>query len=147
MAYCTIDDIKNRLQETDLAQLTDDTGAGTLSTTKVDAAIAAADARINGYLRFRYTLPLAAVPEEIRDISIHLTIYELYNRKQSLLIPDQLIKDRAEYLKLLEDIRDGKYDPGVTDDTGAPIGTGPIAVCSKSADDTHYGDDLWAGYP
>lgn len=147
MAYCTLDDIKLHLKELDLGQLTDDSGAGVVSTAKVAEAIRAADARIDGYLRFRYTLPLAAVSDSIRDISIHLSVYELYNRNQALVIPDQLAKDHAAYIDLLKEIRDGKFDPGVTDGAGAGIGIGRISVCSHAVEDTEYNDELWARFP
>lgn len=75
MAYSTQDDVRKAVGGSqNLVELADlegtntvDGGAGVADT--VAAAIRAADGYINGYLKQRYSVPLAVVPAEINDMS------------------------------------------------------------------------------
>lgn len=108
MAYCTLDDLKKCLPEEDLVQLTDDAGTGAIDTAKTDEAIASADALIEGYTRGRYVVPFDPVPDLIRQTSARLALYELFNRKQALKVPDQIRKTYEDQLALLDRLRKGE---------------------------------------
>lgn len=114
MAYCTLDDLKKYLPEEDLVQLTDDAGAGAIDTAKTAEAIAAADALIEGYTRGRYVVPFDPVPDLIRQISARLALYELFNRKQALKVPDQIRKTYEDQLALLDRLRKGEVTLSAT---------------------------------
>lgn len=81
MPYCTLADLKLQVPEEDLAQLTDDAAGASVSTPVLARAIADADAEIEGYLRARYVVPMAPVPEIVRRVSVDLTIFNLYSRR------------------------------------------------------------------
>lgn len=114
MAYCTLDDLKKYLPEEDLVQLTDDAGTGAIDPAKTAEAIAAADALIEGYTRGRYVVPFDPVPDLIRQLSARLTLYELFNRKQALKVPDQIRKTYEDQLNLLDRLRKGEVTLNVT---------------------------------
>lgn len=114
MAYCTLDDLKKYLPEDDLVQLTDDAGAGAIDTAKIAEAIAAADALIEGYTRGRYVVPFDPVPDLIRQTSAQITLYNLFNRKQALKVPDQIRKTFDDQLALLNRLRKGEVTLSAT---------------------------------
>ena len=80
MAYCTQDDILDQVDESVLIQLTDPDGAA-IDEDVVTRAIEDADATIDSYCQGRYTIPLSPVPDKIRQISVDITIYNLFSRR------------------------------------------------------------------
>ncbi|WAC06583.1 MAG: DUF1320 domain-containing protein [Thermodesulfobacteriota bacterium] len=102
MAYCIEDDIKKQLPENKLIELTDDNGDGVADTGVVDKAIADADAEIDTYLSGRYTVPLSPVPPIINKVSVDISIWNLFSRRQ---VADEVAKERyraaVDLLKLI----------------------------------------------
>lgn len=115
MPYCTVTDISNVLTEASVIQMTDDAGAGTIDQDKVDAAISSSDELINGYLRARYVLPLASTPPLLKDISVNLSIYNLYLRRFAASMPDPIVKSNTAQLSLLLQIQKGVISLGIED--------------------------------
>ena len=112
MAYSTRDDIKSKFPEDRLIELTDDENDGSQVDARIDEAIVRADAKIDSYLRGRYTVPLVLTdPNDlimIRDISTELAIYELYKRRGDFLLRSDKIKDRYnDAIKDLKNIQAG----------------------------------------
>ncbi len=106
MAYSTLSDIKERIPERVIIQLTDDDKIGAVDLAKVDAAIAQADARIDAYCGKRYQVPFATVPAIITEISADLAVYYIYSRKAEK-IPEARAERHKAQIDLLKDIAKG----------------------------------------
>lgn len=107
MPYCTLNDIRAQLPESNIVQLTDDEGFGVIDQLRVGMAISVADSIINGYLGGRYTLPLETVPDLIKTIAIDITIYKLYERRLELEMPESMLNRYKNAVRLLEYIQKG----------------------------------------
>jgi len=106
--YSVLADVLARLPHENLVQLTDDEQTGTVSLSRVMDAIADADALIDGYLRGRYSLPLAIpVPALVRKLSVDLAIYHLYSRRLELVMPESMLERHKNATKALERIQGG----------------------------------------
>ncbi|GAH73345.1 unnamed protein product, partial [marine sediment metagenome] len=103
MAYCTKTDILLEIPETVIARLTDDSGGSppAVDEPRVARAIANADAVIDASCESSYTVPFVTVPNLIRKISVDLSIYNLYSRKEN--VPAERDKRNTAALALLED--------------------------------------------
>lgn len=115
MNYCTATDILDRLPQKDIDKFSDsDTGI-------LNNLIAEAGAMIDGYLT-AFDAP-ADVPAVLRGIALDITVYLLASRAA---IPiwrttelgstenTVIVKRYNSAVKLLEDIRAGKVNPGLT---------------------------------
>jgi len=118
MAYATLDDIRERLPEESLVNLTDDSGAGVVDEAAVARAIADADAEIEGYLATRHALPLDPVPNLVRKLSVELAIYHLHSRRGGA--PEEWRKRYEDGRRLLENIAKGLVSLGGAPDPGQP---------------------------
>lgn len=115
MAYCTQDDILNKLPEDDLVGLTDDVGNGVVDSAVVDSAIADADEEIDAFVSLRYSLPLSVVPGLLKRISAHLAVCGLYGRRPHLEMPKSWSDRCGHARRLLEKISQGKITLGATE--------------------------------
>jgi len=104
--YCTLDDIKAKLPEETILQLTDDDNLGEIDQVKIEAAIAEADSEIDGYCSVKYTVPFAVVPAVIKKVSVDLAIYHLYARRVEVM-PEVRDRNRSNAVGLLKDISKG----------------------------------------
>lgn len=118
MAYATLDDIRERLPEESLVNLTDDSEAGLVDEAAVARAIADADAEIEGYLAKRHQVPLIPVPNLVRKLSVELAIYHLHSRRGGA--PEEWRKRYEDGRRLLENIAKGLVSLGLTVDDGQP---------------------------
>lgn len=80
MAYCTESDLLTLIPQKELAELSADSG-DTPDSQVVAEAINLADAEIDAYLGSRYTLPLTPVPDQVKGLSMDMTLYHLYSRR------------------------------------------------------------------
>ncbi|MBI5815891.1 MAG: DUF1320 family protein [Nitrospinae bacterium] len=78
--YCAVTDVKAKLDTTWLSTLAAN-DAGTVDDSIITAAIVAADAAIDAYVRAFYAVPLSPVPSSVRDISATLAVGKLVQRK------------------------------------------------------------------
>jgi phage gp36-like protein len=134
MTYATQADLIARYGEQRLIDLTDrEPFAGTIGASVVQAALAAADATIDGYLRGRYVLPLAPVPADIQAIAATLAFAALYVTDR----PDTVAADQAEALRRLRD-----YAAGTATLAAAPL-SGPQSDngVQSFGDDRVFGRD------
>ena len=115
MSYSSLLDIQQRVSSDTLIQLTDDTGSGEIDSPKVTTAISWADEIIDGYIRGRYTLPLAQTPGLIKNLSIELAVYWLYSRRMTTEIPESITNIYKDSLKILSDIQKGSVSIGVNE--------------------------------
>ncbi|HEB71346.1 MAG TPA: DUF1320 domain-containing protein [Nitrospirae bacterium] len=78
MAYSVLDDLKKKIDEAVLVQLTDTTDSGVVDSAKTDRAIRDADALIDSYTGKVYKVPMSPAPDVITDISATLAIAGLH---------------------------------------------------------------------
>lgn len=116
MTYTTLDALINAYGEREITDLTDRDRDGTLNVEVVSAAIEQTDMVINGYLRGRFTVPLATTPGLISTCAKHICRYFLSED----LATDRIKEDYERALRWLGEIRDGKLDPGIDQDNAAP---------------------------
>lgn len=108
MPYCTQTDITDiELTQAELIQLTDDEKSGVVNTARVVAAIAKADAEIDGYCQERYAVPFSPVPAEIKFLSATLAHYWLARRRQS--VTNSILDKYTKALSRLKAISEGAY--------------------------------------
>jgi phage gp36-like protein len=123
MAYCTQNDLETALTLTLLVQLTDDEATGAVNATRVAAAIAAADAEIDGALQGRYRVPLSPVPPFVKKLSIDLAHFRLYARRAGTFEMPPFVRDLWKAaLEALKAIREGELDLGIDPPPAASSG-------------------------
>ena len=124
MAYITITDIRKRLSESKLTQLTDYKNLGSTDTDVVTAAISSASGIIDSYCSGRYSLPLSA-SDQLKDLAITAAIYKLHEGRQ--LAPDQVRQSYEDAIAFLKDVSAGKasLDQATVSQTS---GSGPIVA-------------------
>jgi len=111
MSYATKQAMIDRYSQDELIQLTDRATppAGVINDTVLNAAIADADAEINGYLQARYALPLASTPLIISKLACEVTRYFLYDDT-----PTEPVEERYKHaIKTLADISRGSVKLGL----------------------------------
>ncbi|MBX9702382.1 MAG: DUF1320 domain-containing protein [Acetobacteraceae bacterium] len=121
MPYATLADLTARFGEAEVAQLTDRAGTEQVDGSVVDAALADADATIEGYLAGRYAVPVAPVPALLRRIACDLARHTLHGKSAG----EAVRRAQEDALKLLRDLANGvAVLPGAT---AAAAGANPAA--------------------
>ena len=77
MPYSSLADLQNKISDSQLIQLTDDSGA-TIDLIKIEAAITEADDLIDSYLGKVKTVPLSPVPGLVKNLSVNMAVWNLY---------------------------------------------------------------------
>jgi phage gp36-like protein len=105
LPYCTLQQLTDRYSLAMLVEISDrgETPTGTVDAALIDRAIADADALIDGYLKTRYALPLAAVPALVTDLSLIISIYKAHAH----VAAEKITKDYEGALRTLRDIASG----------------------------------------
>ncbi len=113
MTYATQQDLVDRFGEAELIQLTDraDPRTGQIDTAVVARALADADATINSYVKSRYSLPLAAVPQVLVRIAADLARFALYDDHA----PDHVAGRQRDAIQYLRGVADGRATLGDDD--------------------------------
>jgi len=104
MAYSEQVDIENSIQLSHLVELTDDLETGAVVDDVITRAIEDADSEIDLYCRKKYAVPLT-VTNEIRKMSVDITIYNLYSRREGP--PADRLSRYLAVVEKLKAIRDG----------------------------------------
>lgn len=142
MAYSLLADILKLFPEEVVIQLTDDEGLGVVNQTRIDEAIAGADAEIDSYCGSRYTVPFTTVPDIVKKISVDIAIYNLYSRRV-----EEISETRADRYKnairQLEGIAKGTISIG--ESVTPPAETGG-AETNKTEEDRTFTKDNLEGY-
>jgi phage gp36-like protein len=153
MAYSTLEDIRASPPEGIIIQLTDDEDLNPAvidesdadhadMVTRINEAIEAADAEINGYCATRYTVPFVTVPGVVNKLSVELAIYYLYCRRS---VPESIERRYEKAVSRLKDIANGKFTLGVD-----PAPTGSVAAdaaeTNKRANDRVFTRDALKGF-
>ena len=121
--YCQIEDIQKFVDNHTLIQLTDDNQTGEVDSVVVEEAIIYSETLIDGYLRGRYSLPLALSPKMITYVALDLSIYRLYSRRLSTDMPESINEKYKNAIKTLDKIQKGIVSlgieiPGIAPDLG-----------------------------
>jgi len=134
MAYCTLAEVKLQLEESKIIELTDDSDTGDIDLNNFNSCVASADRKIDGYCQARYTVPFSApVPALVTEMSIKLTIVELFARKRQ---GDKTVKELQQSQEaLLAKINKGDIQIGISSTSPiAPQTTAAVRVRTKIFD-------------
>lgn len=112
--YATRDQMERLFGEGTLVLLTD--GGGAVNDDVLDAAIAAAQAEVDGYLAGVATLPLARVPEALRLHACNIAYWYLDVDNP----PDGATARYKAAIRYLERVQDGRAGLGL-DDAGQAV--------------------------
>lgn len=122
MAYATQQDMIDRFAEDELIQLTDRHNTGAVDVAILNQALADADARIDGYLQGRYTLPLSPVPLTLKRLACDIARYFLYDNRAT----EQVSKGYDDAVGFLKKVASGEISLGVDAAQAQPAaGGGP----------------------
>jgi len=144
MAYCTLEDLKEKISEEELIELTDDGDTGVIVSSRIDAAIADGDALIDGHCAGRYAVPFDTVPPLVRKWSVEIAIYNLLQRKSGADEDRQRDYDNA--VKLLGKVQIGKMSLGVQPVPDPPEADGYTGGMQVSTRDKIFGADTMEKY-
>jgi phage gp36-like protein len=136
MAYSQDSDLTNDIiTAKELIDLTDDENGTTVNYSRVAQARKKIDDLLDASLRVGgYTLPLAATPAIVNNISIDGTVYFLWERKKKHSMPEGMKDKKKAIDALLRKIETSPNFLGVTDSTKPPVGGGSYKT-NKTSDD------------
>ncbi len=80
------------------------------------------DQQIDGYLRFRYTLPLSPMSPLLAVWARSIVRYRLHKNLGGDDRSNPVVRDYRDALKFLAEVRDGRFSLGANDTTVAPEG-------------------------
>jgi phage gp36-like protein len=118
MAYCTLDDLKEKISEDELIELTDDDDVGVIDISRTDRAISDAATKIDAYCAARYRVPLDPIPEIIRMLSVDIAIYNLLQRRSGATEARQ--RDYKDAVSFLQNVASGKATLGQQPEPESP---------------------------
>lgn len=131
MAYCTRENIQDKITDQDLIRLTDEAGAGVADFSKIDDAIAEAQAEVDSYCVKRHTVPFAdPAPAMISKVCKDITVYNLWSLRHAA--PDDCEDRYKKAVSYLEKIAAGTVDLG--GDSPEQIDDGGPASTKSSSD-------------
>jgi len=110
MNYAGPSDIEERLGPSVCAQLTDDTGLGSIDECKIIEALSGAEGEINSYLARRYAVPVQLAGEDalaglLKSITLDLAEYRLNARRSP--VPADVSRKREAAVQWLQSIARG----------------------------------------
>ncbi|GAB62650.1 MAG: DUF1320 domain-containing protein [Candidatus Jettenia sp.] len=143
MAYSTLNDIKKLISEASVTQLTDDENTGAVNQTRVDEAIAQADAEIDTYCGQVFTVPFTTVPDIVKKASVDIAIYNLYSRRVEQM-PETRRDRYKDAIALLTKIAEGKISIGEQPEPASP-GEGGVQS-TKTLDDRIFTSKSMSGF-
>lgn len=147
MNYCSTSDIQSVIAHNDLAQLTNDLGGDTVDSTTIAEAISYVDNIIDGYLRGRYNLPLASIPDELKYLAIDFVVYRLYSRRMYTEIPSSVAEKYKNLINTLSRIQKGTFNLGIESSeaySNSAIKTNKSG--SSSSVNKYYNSNKWDEY-
>ena len=147
--YSSIDDIKGQLPQARIIQLTDDEQLKPASIdaanpncaliiSRVNAAIASADQEINSYCGVKYSVPFATVPDEVKRLSVEITVYNLHKRRN---VPDEIATRYDKAISQLKDIAKGIKTLGI-DPAPAALSEGQPQTNKTTSDRTFTRENM-----
>lgn len=130
MAYCTLQQLIDRYSARLLIDVSDrgDAPGGTIDQALIERAIADTDAEIDGYLRGRYALPLSAVPPQLTDLALRITVYKAHTHTVS----DKIRDDYKAAVRSLELIAKGEIRLDIAGAEPASSGANDVVMTETS---------------
>jgi len=111
MAYSTQSDISPaKLSTEQLKQLTSEDGLSIVASV-VTQAIEEADAEIDSYAGRRYVVPMLPVPAKVKQLSVAIAVFKLFEKRASTFAGEIPNAYRAMYddaMRFLRDVASGK---------------------------------------
>lgn len=147
MPFCSYDDIvPAMISEQEMIELTDDRQLGVVDQAIFEQKRDAADALILGYTSGKYPDGFGATnPAILRELSKDMTIYRIRKRRPNT-VSEQMDRDEAARIKLLESIQKGYINLGVSVATPTDTTTSGTYRTNKTASDRLFPKsklDLW----
>lgn len=143
MLYATRDDMIQAFGEDELIQLTDraDPPLDAIDDDVLGAALAAASSEIDGYVARVATLPLAMVPDNLRQVALAIARYRLSTDQAQ----GRVRLDYEDAMITLRDIAKGVIKLDLPD--GEPAPATPARVLGSSAPQTFTPARLGRNWP
>lgn len=116
MTYASLNDLIERAGLDEILQVADRDEDGTPDPDVIEAALVHADNQANGYLKVRYSLPLAAVPDLLRTWCVAIARYYLHRDGP----PDYVVRDWKAADQALKDMARGLIDLPVAEGETPP---------------------------
>lgn len=134
--YTTLDNLKKRVPEASLIELTDDENTGDVHMPFLTQAITDADVMINSRLRGRYPVPFSApVPTLIEQLAAVITLHNLYSRKPRLTMPEGLVRQYKTALADLAQLQEGSQ---ILEGFETPSSHPAFIATNKTAEDRYF---------
>lgn len=126
MPYATQANMVERFGETEMIQLTDRSNANAIDAAVLATKLADANSEIDGYLRGRYTLPLASIPLSLVRVACDIARYHLMDDR-----PTESVTIRyKDAIALLKSISTGVVQLGLDAANAITPVTGLPEVCA-----------------
>jgi phage gp36-like protein len=111
MTYANKQDLVDRAGDLEISQIADRDGTEATMTAAVNAALDAADKRIDAVLAIRFTLPLSQTPAVVKQMAVSIARYLLHRDGA----PEHVRNDYKEAIADLDRVTAGKLSvPGAT---------------------------------
>ena len=144
--YCTSEDIQKQITTPTLIQLTSDDSQDVVNETITFEAILYSSTLIDGYLRGRYNLPLDTHFPLLRIIAIDLSIYRLYSRRLHSDMPEAILEQYKEAIKILDKIQKGTITLEVQTETSTNQIQSKEYLSNKISNDRLFNHEVMSEY-
>lgn len=141
MAYLVRADLLDRLSEQQLVQLTDDAKSGVADETRITAAMAQAEAEIDGYVAVKYAVPVVPAPQLLKVFAVAIAAKNLYGRRQR--VPDNVRAEYDDAIAKLKDIAKGVMTLGAEP---APAESAKSSAGEVFGDERIFSRDKLSGF-
>ena len=134
--YTSLADLRAAYGDDEIRSLTDRAGDGAIDQAVADDALDAAEAKAEGYLRGRHSLPLPRAPRQLKDV-----ILRLARERLDPTPSDDTMREADDARKTLREIRAGTVLLDL-DDEPRPAASLPAARAATS----RFNQDAMGGY-
>lgn len=104
MTYASLNDLVARAGLDEIRQVADRDRDGIADPEVIEAALTHADNTVNGYVRARYALPFADVPDLVRTWAVSIARHFLHRNGA----PDHVVADYKDAVAALKDVSAGR---------------------------------------
>lgn len=115
MAYATESDFTTLYGDDFLVEIADRDGDDSADTSAVTASLAYAQSFIDSYVGKRYPLPLATVPDSLKEANLVVAAYRLASRGRGHMT-EQIDKDWERAVEWLKELAAGDASLGLAED-------------------------------
>ncbi len=128
MPYATLADLILAFGEDEIVQITDRARPplGAADATVAERALGSAQAEIDSYIANRVQLPLASVPDVLRDCACDIARHRLHGA----MVPEEVTKAYERRIAWLRDVSAGRASLGEATQTATPPPTGLPEIVS-----------------